>query len=145
MTVSGDLLYTARKASANGIAALAICAPVVLRRFGLPLGKFADSFAPTVGIGIAVARLGCFLQGCCFGTVCLWPWGVRFPSDTYICQFRREHGLVAPDAAATAPIHPLQLYFAGAGILVTAMALWHHRQQRYDGQVGLVAFLAHER
>lgn len=123
----------------GAIASLALAAPLVLRAFGLPLGKFADGFAPTLGVGIALARLGCFLQGCCFGTLCPWPWGVTFPQDTYIYQFHRDLGVLAPSATRTAPIHPLQLYFAAAGLLITAVALWLHPRKRYDGHVGLVA------
>ncbi len=125
----------------GAIAGLAIFSPIILRRFGIPIGQFADGFAPTLGIGIALARLGCFLQGCCFGTVCRWPWAMRFPKETYIYEYHGSLGLLPAQAAATAPIHPLQLYFAGAGLLITAVALWHHPRKRYDGQVGLVALL----
>ena len=33
-----------------------------------------DYFAPTVGIGLGVGRIGCFLNGCCFGTPTDLPW-----------------------------------------------------------------------
>jgi phosphatidylglycerol:prolipoprotein diacylglycerol transferase len=127
----------------GAIVALGISAPFILRRFAIPIGKFADGFAPTVGIGIAIARVGCFLQGCCFGTVCTVPWGIRFSRDTYIYQFHRELGMLPPDAIRSAPIHPLQLYFAAAGLLLTAIALWLQPRKRYDGQVGLVVLLTY--
>jgi phosphatidylglycerol:prolipoprotein diacylglycerol transferase len=107
------------------------------------VARFADGFAPTVGVGIAIARLGCFLQGCCFGTICAWPWAVRFPRDTYVYEFHRQQGALTPGAASTAPVHPLQLYFAGAGLLLTVVALWLHPRKRYDGQVGLVTLLVY--
>jgi hypothetical protein len=58
----------------GAITALALAGPLLLRAFRMPLGKLADGLIPTIGIGIAIARLGCFLQGCCFGTVCALPW-----------------------------------------------------------------------
>jgi phosphatidylglycerol:prolipoprotein diacylglycerol transferase len=125
----------------GAIAFLAVFGPLVLRWFRIPIGKFADGFAPTLGIGVAIARMGCFLQGCCFGTVCIWPWGVRFPKESYIYEHHKSLGLLLTDAGATAPIHPLQLYFAGAALLITTVALWHHPRKRYDGQVGLAALL----
>ena len=51
-------------------------------------------------------------------------------------------GLVASNALQSAPVHPLQLYFVGAGLLMTGLALWFHPRKRYDGQVGLVVLLA---
>src|SRR5262245_48130209 len=43
--------------AAGGIALLALACPLVLRWLRIPIGRFADGFAPTVGIGIAIARL----------------------------------------------------------------------------------------
>ena len=125
----------------GGIVLLAVAAPFVLGRLRLPLGRFADGFAPTVGIGIAIARLGCFLHGCCFGTLCSWPWCLTFPRDTYIYQYHTDLGLLPPGAERTLPIHPLQLYFAAAGLMITAVALWLHPRKRYDGEVALVGLV----
>jgi phosphatidylglycerol:prolipoprotein diacylglycerol transferase len=125
----------------GGILLLAVAAPLILAWLKLPLGRFADGFVPTVGVGIAIARLGCFLHGCCFGTVCSWPWCVTFPRDTYIYQYHTDLGLLPPGAERTLPIHPLQLYFAAAGLIITAVALWLHPRKRYDGQVALVGLV----
>ena len=125
----------------GGIALLALAGPLALRWLGLPVGRFADGFVPTVGIGIAIARLGCFLHGCCFGTVCSWPWCVPFPRNTYIYQFHADLGVLPPGAEHTLPIHPLQLYFAAAGLVITAAALWLHPRKRYDGEVALVGLV----
>lgn len=40
---------------------------------------YFDIVAPSAAIGLAFGRLGCFLNGCCFGAVCEHPWGVQFP------------------------------------------------------------------
>ena len=125
----------------GGIVLLTLACPVVLRLLGLPLGRFADGFVPTVGIGIAIARVGCFLHGCCFGTICSWPWCVSFPHDTYIYQYHIDLGVLPPGAEHTLPIHPLQLYFVTAGLMMTALALWLHPRKRYDGEVALVGLV----
>jgi phosphatidylglycerol:prolipoprotein diacylglycerol transferase len=112
--------------------------PLVFRAFRVPIRPFADVLAPTVGVALAVTRLGCFLKGCCFGTVCHAPWCVTFPRGTYLFLLHADAGLVPPDAGHTAPVHPLQLYFSAAGLLMAAVSLWLYPRRRYDGQVALV-------
>jgi phosphatidylglycerol---prolipoprotein diacylglyceryl transferase len=104
----------------------------------LPVGRFVDGFAPAVGLGIAIARLGCFLHGCCFGRLCPYPWGVSLPADSYVFAMQQEARLLPPDAAAALPVHPLPLYFAAAGLGMTAFLLWARGHKRYDGQLGLL-------
>ncbi|MDX1961573.1 MAG: prolipoprotein diacylglyceryl transferase, partial [Pirellulales bacterium] len=59
----------------------------------------ADLIAPSMAVGQAIGRLGCFLNGCCYGGECDLPWGVRFPpeSPVYIQQVEQGrhfiHGL----------------------------------------------------
>ncbi|MDR2642310.1 MAG: prolipoprotein diacylglyceryl transferase, partial [Planctomycetaceae bacterium] len=50
-----------------------------------------DLIVPTVMLGIAIGRIGCFLNGCCFGAVCDLPWAVTFPegSPAHVCQIER--------------------------------------------------------
>lgn len=125
----------------GGIVALALATPLILSWLGLPAGRFADGFAPTVGIGIAIARVGCSLHGCCFGTLCSLPWGVTYPRNTYIYQYHADLGVLPPGAEQSLPIHPLQLYFVAAGLTVTAVAVWLHARKRYDGEVALVSLV----
>jgi phosphatidylglycerol:prolipoprotein diacylglycerol transferase len=49
-----------------------------IRRLGLPLWQVADIFAPSVAIGQAFGRIGCFFAGCCYGSACTMPWAVTF-------------------------------------------------------------------
>lgn len=64
----------------------------------------ADVLAPSVAIGYAFARIGCFLNGCCYGAETNLPWAVRF-FDPITHAF-------------TAPSHPVQIYafFISLGI-----------------------------
>jgi phosphatidylglycerol---prolipoprotein diacylglyceryl transferase len=49
----------------------------IKRRLNI-LGKKGNLFAPGIALGVAIGRIGCFLQGCCFGTPTTLPWGVDF-------------------------------------------------------------------
>jgi len=45
----------------------------------LPVLKMLDIIAPAVMLGLAFGRIGCFLNGCCYGGPSELPWAVRFP------------------------------------------------------------------
>ncbi|HEX5106181.1 MAG TPA: prolipoprotein diacylglyceryl transferase family protein, partial [Pirellulaceae bacterium] len=55
-----------------------------LRKRGLPILAVADLIAPSMVVGLALGRIGCFMNGCCFGGECLPPdWrAMTFPVDS---------------------------------------------------------------
>jgi phosphatidylglycerol:prolipoprotein diacylglycerol transferase len=80
---------------------------IYLRSTRLPILPSLDAAAPAAAFGIFLTRIGCFLNGCCFGKPTLLFWGVHYP----------------PDAAATAvfgphAVHPTQLYSSAYGLLL---------------------------
>lgn len=87
----------------------------------IPFWKVMDCIGFGMPAGIAVARLGCFLNGCCYGTECSMPWGVTFP-------------LVGP-----APLHPTQLYESGAAFLTFAILMSLRKFRRNYGEVFLLS------
>lgn len=95
---------------------------IYFKKNALPLGKTSDLFAPSIAIGHAIGRLGCFSAGCCYGKPTDLPWGVTF-ADPHTLAIR---GI---------PLHPTQLYesFAEFGIFIFLMFLRKHK--RFDGQV----------
>jgi phosphatidylglycerol:prolipoprotein diacylglycerol transferase len=76
-----------------------------LRRYRLPVLRIFDICAPSVMLGLAIGRIGCFLNGCCYGGVCTLPWAVAFPqqSPPFERQMNRAelylHGLAFSDQA----------------------------------------------
>jgi len=58
----------------------ALAAIPLMKWSKLPLWLSLDIIAPAVMIGLALGRIGCFLNGCCFGGYCDVPWAaVQFP------------------------------------------------------------------
>lgn len=55
----------------------------------VPIKRGMDIIAPCLMIGLAFGRIGCFLNGCCYGTETNVPWAVSFPyySNAYIDEF----------------------------------------------------------
>jgi phosphatidylglycerol---prolipoprotein diacylglyceryl transferase len=64
-----------------------------VRKYRLPLLAVADLIAPSMFLGLAIGRVGCLLNGCCFGAVCDHPhsWDLQFPANSpvYDAQARR--------------------------------------------------------
>lgn len=89
-----------------------------LSRKKIPVLKAMDIAAPSVAIGYAIGRIGCFLRGCCYGKECGLPWAMNFP-----------------DAAGL--VHPTQLYSALAGLVMFILLVGFRDKKRYDGQVVL--------
>jgi phosphatidylglycerol:prolipoprotein diacylglycerol transferase len=50
-----------------------------VRKQRLPILAMADLVAPSMAIGLAFGRIGCLLNGCCYGGETDWPWHVTFP------------------------------------------------------------------
>jgi len=58
----------------------------------LPLRHYLDVLAVGLLLALAFGRIGCFLNGCCYGKPTTLPWGVRFPygSFAYESQVRPD-------------------------------------------------------
>ena len=46
-----------------------------LKKF--PLWKGADVLAPSIALGYFFGRIGCLMNGCCYGRVCDLPWAIQ--------------------------------------------------------------------
>jgi phosphatidylglycerol---prolipoprotein diacylglyceryl transferase len=104
------------------------------------LAALGDALMPAVGVGAALLRLGCFAYGCCFGAPSSVPWTVRFPAYSPAWFAQLSTGWIAPEAPASLPVHPLQLYFLALSLTGVACALWLEPRKAYEGQV-VLAFL----
>src|SRR5262249_6446217 len=94
----------------GGIAAGTFAGLVAARRMNLPVWITADALTPALALGTLFGRLGCFLNGCCYGRPTDLPWGVVFPHDSFaFLEFGDQ------------PVHPSQLYNAAAGLALFAI------------------------
>lgn len=94
----------------GGIVAGTFAGLVAARRMDLPVWILADALTPSLAIGTMFGRVGCFLNGCCYGQPTAQPWGVVFPRDSFaFLEFGDQ------------PVHPSQLYNALAGLALFAI------------------------
>ncbi|MGA2253066.1 MAG: prolipoprotein diacylglyceryl transferase family protein [Thermoguttaceae bacterium] len=63
------------------------------RRNRVPLLATADLIAPSMLLGLALGRVGCLLNGCCYGGPCDLPWKVTFPWNSPVHQHEAEEGI----------------------------------------------------
>ncbi len=112
--------------------------PLLARMLGVGYLDFADCTVPASGACLVGIRLGCFFQGCCFGSLSDLPWSVSFPPYTEAFVWQVNQGLVAASAAGSRPVHPLQLYFAGAAALMGIDLWWRLPRKRFAGEVLLI-------
>lgn len=81
--------------------------------------KIADLFAPSVMVAYAIGRIGCLLNGCCYGGPTEMPWGMHFFDDGHL----------------TVRSHPTQLYASLLSFVFFAGLVWLERRRTYLGQV----------
>ncbi len=105
------------------------------RKHALGMWKMADLAAPWIAFGLAITRLGCFLNGCCFGKVSSLPWAVRFPPNRALEEAQVRAGLITA-GSPTLPVHPTQIYLAALNLLTFFLLYFVLRgRKRFHGQL----------
>lgn len=84
--------------------------------------RLADLFVPYLALAHVFGRIGCFLNGCCYGKPTVLPWGVSFPGQIVV-------------------LHPVQIYeaFFLFVLFLTLSGLYSRR--RFDGEIFLLYFV----
>ena len=118
-----ELLTLARSGGVfyGGLILAVSVALIYIRKVGLPLWTTTDVFAPGIALGHIVGRLGCLMAGCCFGRETSVPWAVTFHDPTAMANVGTPLGV---------PLHPTQLYEAGAEAFILAFLLAFERRGR---------------
>ena len=95
---------------------------IYLRKQKIPVLKIADIIAPAIALGLFFTRIGCFLNGCCFGVPSGLPWAVKFP----------DHCVAGVSPVGNLTLHPTQLYTSLFGLAL--FFFLHNRLKRSHGQ-----------
>src|SRR5215210_4012600 len=111
---SGGVFY-------GGLIAAVAVALWYLRRHRMPIWTVTDVFAPGIALGHVIGRLGCLFAGCCFGRPTDVPWAITFHNDFAAQNVGTPLGV---------PLHPTQLYEAGAELLILGILLATERKGR---------------
>ncbi len=87
---------------------------VFLKRHRIAVWKFIDLVIPFVALGHAIGRVGCFLNGCCYGRSS--QWGLYFP-------------------VLDQKVLPTQLYMIVGQLIIFALLKIFSSKARFDGQI----------
>ncbi len=86
----------------------------------MPVWKTVDIMAPSLAIGQAIGRLGCFCAGCCYGKETTLPWAVTFTNPESLANLNT-------------PLHPTQLYSSVNAFLIFLILMAAKRFKKFDG------------
>jgi len=120
------------------------------RRRGIPLLQWADVAAPSVVLGTAITRIGCFLFGCDYGARTNLPWAVHLPGPNVQKFFGLLHGGpqgspawqhhvanygLVRTAEWSQGVHPTQLYESLVWLSLFALLMLIRKYRTFSGQV----------
>lgn len=114
MIQHGGLVYY------GGLIGAAVAGIVYLAWKKLPVWKITDILAPSIALGSVFGRIGCLLNGCCYGRACDLPWAIHFPLD------HETHGI---------GVHPTEIYDALLNFILYVFLAWLFRRKKFDGQI----------
>lgn len=109
------------------------------RKNKVPFWKISDCTIPYLAMGHAFGRIGCFMNGCCYGARTDMPWGIRFPripwdvaqpatgSPAYIDHCQRFSELSTGVDHWSYPVQPTQIYGV-LGLLALCLVLLYLRK-----------------
>lgn len=106
----------------GGLIGASLAGLIYLHWKKLPLWKIADIIAPSIALGSVFGRIGCLLNGCCYGRACDLPWAISFPPGN-------------PLGSPTTPVHPTEIYDALLNFALYLFLAWLFRRRKFDGQI----------
>jgi len=134
----------------GGLALAAAACGVYVRWKALPMWDVGDVAGPSLALAHAIGRVGCFFAGCCYGAPTGSSLGVAFTRlldrqgqtiFSFAYQDHLQRGLIGPEATASLPVLPTQLFESAANLLVFALLLLLWRRRSVPGHIFAVYLL----
>ncbi len=113
----------------GGLISAGLVGIILARLLKYDIWPLTDVLAPALGIGLAIMRIGCYLNGCCFGKPTNLPWGIKFPLGSnphkyYLANIVDKKSLSFLDLISSPKIHPTQLYELLAALIITLIVIY---------------------
>ncbi|MFA6600940.1 MAG: prolipoprotein diacylglyceryl transferase [Candidatus Omnitrophota bacterium] len=107
----------------GGVPTVLVSLVVFMKRRGIPFLRGLDFLLPYGVLTHAFGRIGCFLNGCCYGKECHLPWAVPLSGSPGVS------------------VHPSQLYEAAFNFAIFFLLRRRYRSQRFPGEILCLYFL----
>ena len=120
MIQHGGLVYY------GGFIGAALAGAVYLLWKKMPFWKTADVLAPSIALGSFFGRVGCLLNGCCYGRRTDLPWAITFTNP----QAQEISG-----TPLNVPLHPTQIYDGLFNLILYGFLAWLFRRKKFDGEI----------
>ncbi|MDR3195715.1 MAG: prolipoprotein diacylglyceryl transferase [Endomicrobium sp.] len=121
---NGGLVYY------GGFIFVAIFIILYAKKKKISLLKLGDFVAPSVALGHAIGRIGCFFAGCCYGRETNVPWSVIFKDRNSL-------------AVLGVHLHPAQLYESFGNFLIFLVLYFYSKKKPKEGQIVAVYFMSY--
>ena len=110
----------------GGLIAAVLVGFWLVRKYKLQIWTMGDLMAPGIALGHVIGRLGCLLAGCCYGRPTTVPWAVTFNDPAAALNVGTPLAI---------PLHPTQLYDAGAEFIILGLLLATERKgNKFSGR-----------
>jgi len=118
-----ELLSLARSGGVfyGGLTLAVVVAFWYIAKHRMPFWLTCDVFAPAIALGHVTGRLGCLAAGCCYGRPTHVPWAITFTNPLAASNVGTPLNI---------PLHPTQLYEAGAELLILVVLLATEKKGR---------------
>jgi phosphatidylglycerol---prolipoprotein diacylglyceryl transferase len=90
--------------------------------------KIWNVFALVSGIAYALLRVGCHFRGCCWGKLCPFEWAIYYNNPSVVTPWLQL------------PLHPVQLYSAIHGVLMSVVVALYLKKQNRGSAMGVFLF-----
>ncbi len=116
-----ELLSLARAGGVfyGGLIAAVLVGIWLVRKYQLHIWTVGDLMAPGIALGHVIGRVGCLLAGCCYGRPTSVPWAITFNNPAAALNVGTPLAI---------PLHPTQIYDAGAELLILVFLLATERK-----------------
>ncbi|HPG31593.1 MAG TPA: prolipoprotein diacylglyceryl transferase [bacterium] len=128
----------------GGLILSSICLSIYIKIKKINFIKFCDMAFLVLPLGIAIGRIGCFLNGCCYGIISQSKFGVKYPkfysvkygligSEAFLEHLHK--GYVKHSDLFSMPVYPTQLISSFANLIIFILLLLTYKKIKISGIV----------
>ena len=118
----------------GGFIGAVLCCILYCRHRKWSLANVADLTAPALPLGHALGRIGCLLNGCCFGVPYSGPLATTYPPSNVTMNYvQRKLGVLPPDANYCASTFPIEGIASIFNVFLCLFLLWLERRKKFKG------------